>query len=93
MRGPVAQRVVVSRTCNFPPPVHRGRPGVSWHDEGWSIPHNAVLWSAWASRGTPDWAQLTPKATHFLLPFLAIGASLRGQSFNNQGLQKEYSSL
>lgn len=40
--------------CNFPPPVHRGSPGVSWHDEGWSTPHSAVLCCAWASTGTPD---------------------------------------
>lgn len=35
----------------------------------------------------------TPKATRLLLPFLAIGASLRGQPASNQGLQKEYLSL
>lgn len=52
--GPVVQRAVVSRACNFPPPVHRRNPGVSWHDEGWNMLHNAVLWSAWASMGTPE---------------------------------------
>lgn len=65
---PVAQRAVVSRACHFPPPVHRSNPG------GWSMPHNAVLWSAWASTGTPEHLCPTYTQIHaFCFPSLPLG--------------------
>lgn len=64
---PVAQRAVVSRACHFPPPVHRSNPG------GWSMPHNAVLWSAWASTGTPEHLCPTYTQIHaFCFPSLPL---------------------